>query len=509
MTFLNKVETKLPDQSKIIDKLTNEIAELRNLNARLSSILDFSMDMICTVDEDGVFVSVSQASYQILGYKPDELTGRSQSDFIYHEDHEKTHHARKLVKEGQALTNFENRYIHKNGTVVPLVWSSRWVPEEKLRYGIARNATEKIKAEETIKASEKKYKDLFENNPAPMIIWDFKTLDIVDCNKEALIKYGYNREEFLSLNIRQIRAPEDIHLIGEITLSEEEYGKKHRKTWRHLKKNGEIMIIDITGHIIDYNGKRCVIVMLNDVTEKVSLQENLEKQKLALEVSNKELEQFAYIASHDLQEPLRMITGFVSLLMKKYSDKLDQTALSYIGHAVDGAERMKVLILDLLEYSRAGIKEDQVIEIDLNDLVKDLISLYKNQVDQQTIKFEIENLPVIKCHRSPIRQVFQNLISNAIKYRRIDVNSLILISCEDGGDCWNFSVRDNGIGISQEYYEKIFVIFQRLHSKNEYSGTGIGLAMTKKILESLGGKIWVTSKVGEGSTFYFTIPKEM
>lgn len=507
MGFLNKDDTKLTDTSKVIETLTNEINELRSLNARLSSILDFSMDMICTVDEAGVFISVSEASYHILGYKPHELIGRLQSDFTYHEDIERTQHARQMVSQGLKLTNFENRYVHKNGNIVPLVWSSRWVPEEKLRYGIARNATEKIRAEESLKASEKKYKDLFENNPAPMIIWDFKTFDIVDCNKEALIKYGYDREEFLQLNIRDITPVDDLQLIEDFSFNEQEVGMKHKKTWRHLKKNGNEIIVDITGHLIQYNGRRCVIGMLNDVTEKVILQESLEKQRLALVVSNKELEQFAYIASHDLQEPLRMVTGFVSLLMKKYSDKLDDTAKSYINYAVDGADRMRVLISDLLEYSRAGIKEDQIIAIDLNDMVNDLFSLYKNQIDHNTIKIETEHLPVINGHRAPIRQVFQNLISNAIKYRRSDIPALIQIRCEEEVNCWNFSISDNGIGISREYHEKIFVIFQRLHSKHEYSGTGIGLAMTKKILESLGGKIWLTSTLNEGSTFFFTIPK--
>ncbi|GAC1384966.1 MAG: hypothetical protein NVSMB45_13340 [Ginsengibacter sp.] len=212
------------------------------------------------------------------------------------------------------------------------------------------------------------------------------------------------------------------------------------------------MIIDLTGHIIDYNGKRCAIVMLNDVTEKVDLQASLEKQKLALEISNKELEQFAYLASHDLQEPLRMVTGFVSLLMKKYSDKFDETALNYINHVVDGAERMKILISDLLEYSRAGNKDDHIISIDLGKLIEELILLYKNQIDQEVVNFQIGTLPIIKSYRSPIRQVFQNLISNAIKYRKKDIASIIKINCQDDGSFWTFSITDNGIGFSEQYH---------------------------------------------------------
>ena len=256
--------------------------ELQTSQEKLSKIMDSSLDMICTVDEDGRYVSVSLASERILGYKPEELIGQLQIDFIYEEDREITLKARKNILEGGYVTNFENRYVHKNGTIVPLIWSSRYNKTDKLRYGIARDSTERFKAEEIIKNSEKRYRSLFQNNPSPMIIWDFETLNIIDCNEEALIKYGYTREEFLVLNIRDIRPPEDIPIIDKVTKNEDLYGKIHKRIWRHKKKNGEIMAMDITGHLIDYNGRRSSMVVLLDVTEKLKAEEELKNNEAML-----------------------------------------------------------------------------------------------------------------------------------------------------------------------------------------------------------------------------------
>lgn len=260
-------------------------------------------------------------------------------------------------------------------------------------------------------------------------------------------------------------------------------------------------IIKMTGTVHDITERKQIEIRLKD------LNENLEKQKVALEFSNKELEQFAYIASHDLQEPLRMVTGFVSLLSSKYGDVLDEKGRMYITHAVDGASRMRILIQDLLEYSRVGHFEEEVEDIDLNILINDIKIFFSDQSGEITPSVNCESLPLIKAHRSPIRQIFQNLIGNALKYSRHTVSPHVHIKCLENDEYWEFSVIDNGIGISEKYFDKIFVIFQRLHNKNEYSGTGIGLAMTKKIIESMGGRIWVKSVLGEGSNFSFSIPK--
>jgi PAS domain S-box-containing protein len=255
-------------------------------------------------------------------------------------------------------------------------------------------------------------------------------------------------------------------------------------------------------------------VYFKDITDrKVSenslkeLNESLQKQTKELAISNAELEQFAYVASHDLQEPLRMVTSFLTQLEQKYGDIVDDRGKKYIHFAVDGAKRMRQIILDLLEFSRVGRLEDGIEQVDTGKIVNDILVLYRKQIEEQQAQLTVDKLPVLHTFKVPIRQVFQNLISNALKYQQDGVAPLIHIACEDAGPFWKFSVSDNGIGIDPEYFDKIFIIFQRLHNKDEYSGTGMGLAVTKKILENLGGKVWVESEESKGSTFYFTIAK--
>jgi PAS domain S-box-containing protein len=265
-----------------------------------------------------------------------------------------------------------------------------------------------------------------------------------------------------------------------------------------------------------YPSNRGLSVYFKDITERkihhiklLELNKNLRIQAKELAISNAELEQFAYVASHDLQEPLRMVTSFLTQLERKYNAIIDDKGKQYIHFAVDGAKRMRQIILDLLEFSRVGKLEDKLEQVDINLLIKDILALYRKQIDEKHAKIYFGGCPVILSYKTSLRQVFQNLISNSLKYSHGGVTPLIHITCNDNDTHWCFAVKDNGIGIDSEYFEKIFIIFQRLHGKNEYSGTGMGLAVTKKIVESLGGKIWVESTDGDGCTFYFTILKNV
>ena len=223
--------------------------------------------------------------------------------------------------------------------------------------------------------------------------------------------------------------------------------------------------------------------------------------------SNKELEQFAYIASHDLQEPLRMVNSFLLLLEKKYLNQLDETALQYIHYATDGATRMRQIILDLLEYSRVGKGQQQPELLDMNLLLKEIIHLNSVAIQECNASINYSELPVIRAVKLPVQQVMQNLISNALKYRQPAVAPEIHVSALEKNDCWQFEIADNGIGIAATFFDKIFVVFQRLHSREDYAGTGIGLAICKKSIEMMGGKIWVESTPGEGCRFFFTVKK--
>lgn len=238
-----------------------------------------------------------------------------------------------------------------------------------------------------------------------------------------------------------------------------------------------------------------------------NLNETLRKYTKDLQVSNIELEQFAYVASHDLQEPLRMIASFMELLKVKYGDVLDEKALQYIYYASDGAKRMKQIILDLLDFSRVGKIEGLLVSVDLNELVDFVIQLNQKLIREQDAIIEVDTLPTLKSFRSPLIQIFQHLVENSLKYSREGVRPEIFIQAEEKEKEWIFSVKDNGKGIDPEYFDKIFIIFQRLESEDKYGGTGLGLSIVKKIVDSLNGRIWVGSEVNKGSTFYFSIQK--
>jgi len=237
------------------------------------------------------------------------------------------------------------------------------------------------------------------------------------------------------------------------------------------------------------------------------LNNSLQQQAKDLAFSNAELEQFAYVASHDLQEPLRMVTSFMSLLEKKYGDIIDEKGKQYIHFAVDGGKRMRQIILDLLEFSRVGRTEDKQEEVNLDKLMAEIVGLYRKQIEEKHAQINVGNLPVLYSVKAPLRQIFQNLVGNSLKYQAPGTHPLITISCEDRRPDWLFSVKDNGIGIEPENHEAVFIIFKRLHTNDEYQGNGMGLAVTKKIVENLGGKIWIEPATSEGTTFHFTLPK--
>lgn len=237
------------------------------------------------------------------------------------------------------------------------------------------------------------------------------------------------------------------------------------------------------------------------------LNNSLEKRAEELATSNSELERFAYMASHDLQEPLRMISSFLQLLQKKYKDNIDETAARYIHFSVDGAERMKNLINDMLQYSRVGTVSLEITAVNMNEVVKDVVQTFQNEIQSLSAKIIIGEMPVIEAGRSAMTQLVQNLVGNALKYHG---NEPPIITIKAKGDFneWVFSVEDNGIGLDPKFNDRIFILFQRLHTKDEYSGTGMGLAICKKIIERYHGRIWVESVMGKGSKFIFTIPKK-
>ena len=243
-----------------------------------------------------------------------------------------------------------------------------------------------------------------------------------------------------------------------------------------------------------------------DVTARRQAEEALREYAENLRRSNEDLEQFAYVASHDLQEPLRSIVSFSQLLERRYHGELDQDADEFIGFIVEGGNRMQTLILDLLAYSRVNTTRQMLARTDTAEVLAGVKRRLDVPLREVGAMVTYDPMPAVTADPLQLEQVFLHLVRNALKFRRLDEPLRVHVGARQEGRCWEFSVSDNGIGIEAEYFDRIFVIFQRLHTKDRYEGTGIGLAIVKRIVDRHGGRVWVESTPGEGSTFFFTLP---
>ena len=273
-----------------------------------------------------------------------------------------------------------------------------------------------------------------------------------------------------------------------------EFQNKHNKQWYRCSDKA-IQWVD---------GRMVRFEIATDITKLKSLENELKDNNEKLERSNKELEQFAYVASHDLQEPLRMVASYTELLEERYKGKLDEKADKYIGYAVDGAKRMQRLINDLLVLSRVNTRGKPFASVNCNALLEKVLHGLSNAIEEKQVRIEVDPLPTVTGDEGQLFQLFQNLISNAVKFHGAE-KPVVKISAKQDNSEWIFSIRDNGIGIDPDFFDRIFVMFQRLHERGAYQGTGIGLSIAKKIVERHGGKIWVESEPGTGSIFYFSL----
>ncbi|MBZ9728976.1 PAS domain-containing protein [Salegentibacter sp. JZCK2] len=411
--------------------------------------------------------------------------------------------------DGTYLDIVENGYIIRNNEGEPVIM-----------IGVLRDISHIKAYEKELETANERYR--YVTKATSDAIWDY---DVVNdklfwgAGYETL--FGYKSSELtsdLSSWYDNIHPEDRKNVINSVQKFIKGNGIIWEEEYRYKNTHGEYLNVFDRGFVVRDNKEKALRVVgaMQDITRKkqyeislTKLNADLKERAKELATSNAELEQFAYVASHDLQEPLRMVTSFLTQLEKKYADVLDEKGLLYIDFAVDGAKRMRQIILDLLEFSRVGRTEDKLEEIVVDDILDEIKHLYRKRIEEKNVKIIYGNLPVIRAPKSPIRQVFQNLVSNAIKYSKEEVDPEISISFRETENFWEFSIKDNGIGIDKEYFDRIFVIFQRLHRRDEYSGTGMGLAVTKKIIENLGGKIWLESAEREGSNFHFTVSKEI
>lgn len=334
---------------------------------------------------------------------------------------------------------------------------------------------------------------------------------IIIWNPQAERTFGYNQTEVIGRRLSETIIPEQYRLAHEAGL------KRYLNTGQGTVLNTvfEISALHRKGH--EFPIELTIIPMrlkehdffcafIRDISERREAETRQKEYAEDLERKNIELEQFSYVVSHDLQEPLRTVSGFVELLKRHYKNETDENVIKYINYITDASDRMRRLVQDLLDYSRLG--RERILEpIDCNKLVQEVLSDLEMAVQESRAVINIHPLPVISGYATEMKQLFQNLLSNSLKFRKRGEPPVITISVIPREDYWQFSITDNGIGIDDKYSDRIFVIFQRLHTKNEYEGTGIGLAHCRKIAELHNGKIWVDSKPGEGATFNFTIKK--
>lgn len=506
--------------------LIKDISERIKLEKKLQEFEHFfnnSNDLSCIANKEGYFEIINTSFEKILGYTSTDFSENPFINFVHPDDITATLEEYEKLKSDETVIHFYNRYRKKDGNYLWLDWNATPNPITGKLYCIARDITAKKMAEEaltklneeleqkvierteTIAKRELQYRYLFMNNPMPMWVMDLDTFKFLDVNQMTLMQYGYSREEFLSMTAIDIRPDEEknsfVNFDRSLNIDSQNYNKG---IWKHKKKDETIIHVEIIAHEILFEGKKARIILANNVTKRLESEKLLSENLKELARSNRELEQFAYIASHDLQEPLRMVGSYVQLLERRYKGKLDSDADEFIYFAVDGAARMKKLIGDLLSYSRIN-KEVSIKPINLTVLMNEVIQNLSPSINEKGAIINFTELPIINADKTQMVQLFQNLISNAIKFTKEGIIPEINIKVEKQNNYWLFSINDNGIGIEEQYSEKVFIIFKQLHTKAKYGGTGIGLAIAKKIVERQGGNIWFESEIGKGTTFYFTL----
>ncbi len=380
---------------------------------------------------------------------------------------------------------------------------------------IRHDLSARRRTDKALRESDKKIRGVMDSAPDALLITD-KDGKIQMTNAQAERLFGYPRNDFNGrkiddLLVMRAEPAKEADDDAVLPLSKDRAFQDFRSLGARfdgVRPDGTTFPIDLSRSLVQMGDEQIHISAVRDRTEQQRAEESLRKFSLDLARSNAELERFAYVASHDLQEPLRMVSSYTQLLAKRYKGKLDANADEFIGYAVDGASRMQKLINDLLALSRVGTQAKLSEPVDTGVVLRRAISDSQLAIDAAGAAVAVpENMPVVLADGIQIGQLFQNLIGNALKFRGADAPRVqVAVEPSEDGTFWKFCFKDNGIGIEPQYFERIFVIFQRLHSKESYPGTGIGLAICKKIVERLGGQLWVESTVGQGAAFYFTLP---
>jgi PAS domain S-box-containing protein len=459
---------------------------------------------------DGRFVSANPGFTKILGYAESDVVGKSSLELEIWDDPQARNELVARLQAHGVVDNYEAAFRTKTGELRHGLMSAAIIEldGEPHILNTTRDITERRRIEEALRESEARFRRAVEEAPFPMLIHADDGA-IVSMSRTWSEISGYTKEDIPTIAAWTERAygerkeavRADIDELYDLTR------RKAEGEYRIRCKDGSERVWDFSsvglGRLPD--GRRIVISIASDITERKRAEEALQKVLADLERSNLELEQFAYVASHDLQEPLRMVSSYTQLLAKRYSDQLDQDAHDFIAYIVDGAGRMQRMIHDLLTYSRVATRAHPYEPVDLNQALGEAQGNLRAAIDESAAQVSSGDLPTVDGDRTQLVQVLQNLLANAIKFRKKDEPPRVNVSARRDGAEWIISVKDNGIGIEPQQFRRLFVLFQRLHGPQEYPGTGIGLALCRRIIARHGGRIWGESAPGEGAEFSFSL----
>jgi PAS domain S-box-containing protein len=489
--------------AKVAEAPNSADEALRHSEEKYRMLLDEIQDYaIFMLDPQGVVASWNAGAERIKGYKADEIVGHNFSVFFRSEDIKRGMPEELLrITATNGRHEFQGMRVRKDGSrfLASIIFIAL-----RDRAGNLRGFSEISRDLSESKESAAKYRGLLEAAPDAMVVVN-QSGEIVLLNVQAEKQFGYRRDELIGQKVKNI-IPQGFaeRLIADGTRTAAEALAQQIGTGIELtgrRKNGSEFPIEIMLSPLESTEGILVTAAIRDITTR----KKTDAHVLELNRSNEELSQFAYVASHDLQEPLRMVASFTELLARRYKGKLDSDADEFIGFAVDGARRMQRLIQDLLAYSRVATRGNDLVHTSSEAALRRALMNLRGAIEESGALVTHDPLPTAMADERQLIQVFQNLIGNAIKYQNPGVPRIHISAARNADKKWTFSVQDNGLGIEPQYFEKIFVIFQRLHKRDEFSGTGIGLAICKRIVERHGGTISVESQLGHGSTFTFDL----
>jgi len=510
-----------PDPSETAERaaLQEALEALRESEARFRAVIDSANEGILVYDDALRVTAVNAAAERIIGLSGAQMIGkpgftsllpcvRDDGSPLVPEDRP----TRITVRSGMPLTGQVIGILRPDKSTTWLEVNTGFLQRSGERdfYGIVSTISDisaRREAERALRDSEERFRQTFQL--AASGICEVVDGRFVKVNRSLCEILGYPEEELIGKTVKEVSYLEDRDVTdaerARIRRGEIDSARFEK---RYVRKDGAVVWCEIAIALVRAadGTPQYEIAVFDDITERREAEDALREAHEELKRSNAELEQFAYVASHDLQEPLRMVSSYTQLLMRRYGDNLDGDAKEFTAYIVDGATRMKQLIEDLLAYSRVGTKGKEFRAVPAEAALRRAIVNLRAAIEEGGASVTYDSLPVVHGDDLQLAQLFQNLIGNALKFRSQSVPRIHVSAVEKEGE-YDFSVRDNGIGIESQYFERIFMVFQRLHNKGEYPGTGIGLAICKKVVERHRGRIWVESTPGEGSAFHFTLPK--